>query len=209
MLKIDVLRDLLEIFQNKMSEFFKYFSFSVSLIIKFFSLLLAILCFLGCSSLVLEERTPVETHFSGRWILNVPLSEILEPDSSRENEDSSVRIFSKEIMRPNVADPFVFISHDFHVLDAKKISVELGLISAGLDYSPGVYRDVTFGQRRRGLWHVYAGWEDKELVIVSKADGLNVIERFAMLNPDRMRVVVNVRVEKEERRVVKVFDRSP
>ena len=83
------------------------------------------------------------------------------------------------------------------------------MASAGLDYSPGVYRDITFGQRRRGLWNVYAGWEKEELVIVSKADGLNVVERFAMLNPDRIRVVVDVRVEKEERRVVKVFDRSP
>ena len=192
-----------------MSDLFKCFGFSSSLISKNVLLLALVLYFLGCGSLVLEERTPVEAKFSGRWTLNAPLSGIFEMGSRKEKEVTSERIFSEEIMRPNIADPFVFISHDFHILDAKKIRVELGLASAGLDYSPGVYRDVTFGQRRRGLWNVYAGWEDEELVIVSKADGLNVVERFAMLNPNRMRVVVNVRVEKEERRVVKVFDRSP
>ncbi len=191
-----------------MNNTFDYFGFVSSLVLKISPLLGFGLCFLGCSSLVLEERTPSQTKFAGYWILNTTLSETLESNYKKEREDSSVRILSEEIMRPNVADPFVFISHDFHVLDATKISVELGIDSTGLDYDPGVYRDVTFGRRRKGLWNVYSGWEGEDFLIVSKADGLNVVERFAMLNSDRMRVIVDIRVEKEERRVVRVFDRS-
>ena len=167
-----------------------------------------IFCFCGCSSLVLEERTPAEINLSGHWILNSLISETLEPRNDQGNDGSSVRILSEGIMRPDIADPFVFISHDFHILEAKKISIELDLNSAGIDYSPGVYRDITFGERRRGLWNVYAGWEEEELVIVSKADGLDVVERFSMIDRERMQVVVNIRVEKDERRLVRMFDRS-
>ena len=191
-----------------MNNSISFFGIRKDLLIRFFFLLGFILYFLGCSSLVLEERTPADVHLSGHWVLNSVHSETPKPRNARANGGDSSRILSEDIMRPDIADPFVFISHDFHILEAKKISIELGLDSTGIDYTPGVYRDVTFGQRRRGLWNVYAGWEGEELVIVSKANGLNVVERFTMINSERIQVVVNMRVEKDERRVVRVYDRS-
>jgi len=108
----------------------------------------------------------------------------------------------------DLLDPFVFVSHDFHIIDAVSLTIELDPVSAGLSYQPGTYRDVSFGERRRGLWNIYAGWDGDELVILSRANDLQVMERMSLVNPNRLRVIVEIQAEKENRDFVKVFDRK-
>ena len=180
----------------------------VVLISKGFLFLGFAVCCLGCSGLELAERTPVGIDFSGIWKLNPGSSEGLDQMLSLDLKDVPSRIRTEEIVRTTQTDPFVFISHDFHILDAKKIYAELGVDSAGLRYEPGVYRDISFGEKKRGLWSIYAGWEGNEMVILSKASGLSVLERFALIDRNRLRIAVKIIAEKEERTIVKLFDRS-
>ena len=97
----------------------------------------------------------------------------------------------------DLLDPFVFVSHDFHVINAQSLTIELDPISAGLDYQPGTYRDVTFGERRRGLWDIYAGWDGDDLVILSRANKLQVMERISLISPNRLRIIVGIEAEKK------------
>ena len=90
----------------------------------------------------------------------------------------------------------------------RSLTIELDTVSAGLSYQPGTYRDVSFGERRRGLWNIYAGWDGDDLVILSRANNLQVMERMSLVNPKRLRVIVGIQTQKENRDFVKVFDRK-
>ena len=168
-----------------------------------------LLCLLGCSALDLDQRKPEKVDFSGHWELNLPLSEgVIENPRSRNDVFDSDLIKTEGLARADLLDPFVFVSHDFHIINAQSLTIELDPISAGLDYQPGTYRDVTFGERRRGLWDIYAGWDGDDLVILSRADKLQVRERISLVSPNRLRIIVGIEAEKKNRDFVKVFDRK-
>ena len=167
----------------------------------------AALCLTSCSTLDLNAKKPENIDFSGSWELNAFLSgEHLEKSRSQSPRQNSDLIRTEDIKRTDLSDPFVFVSHDFHIVDAQLLTIELDTLSVGLHYQPGTYRDVTFGQRRRGLWDIQAGWDDMELVILSRANNLKVIERITLVSPKRLRVTVNIEAEKKNRYFVKVFD---
>ena len=164
---------------------------------------------LGCSALDLDQRKPEKVDFSGRWVLNLPLSEGVTENSRPQNDVFDPdQIRTEGMASADLLDPFVFVSHDFHIINARSLTIELDPISAGLDYQPGTYRDVTFGVRRRGLWDIYAGWDGDDLVILSRADKLQVMERISLVSPNRLRIIVGIEAEKKNRDFVKVFDRK-
>ena len=163
----------------------------------------------SCSALDLDQRKPEEIDFSGHWVLNLLLSEgVIENSSSRNRVRPTDQIRTEGVANVDLLDPFVFVSHDFHIIDAVSLTIELDPVSAGLSYQPGTYRDVSFGERRRGLWNIYAGWDGDDLVILSRANNLQVMERMSLVNPKRLRVIVGIQAEKEKRDFVKVFDRK-
>ena len=162
----------------------------------------------GCSALDLGDRTPSGASFSGEWMLNISLSDSLEVGrEGLENKQAEYQIRSENLSRPQTSNPFVFISHDFNVLDADRLKIELGPDSVGLRYYPGVYRDVTFGTRDRGLWKVYSGWEDDQMVVLSLAKDLRVMERFSLVSQNRLKILIDINADKGKKSLVKVFDR--
>ena len=172
-------------------------------------LLSVLLCLVGCSALDLDHRKPEKVDFSGHWALNVSLSEgVIEDPQSRNDVFDSDQIKTEGMASADLLDPFAFVSHDFHIINARSLTIELDPISAGLDYQPGTYRDVTFGERRRGLWDIYAGWDGDDLVILSRANKLQVMERISLVSPNRLRIIVGIEAEKKNRDFVKVFDRK-
>ena len=164
---------------------------------------------MGCSALDLDQRKPEKVDFSGHWELNLPLSEGVTENSRPQNDvfDPN-QIRTEGMASADLLDPFVFVSHDFHIINAQSLTIELDPVSAGLNYQPGTYRDVTFGERRKGLWDIYAGWDGDDLVILSRADKLQITERYSPVSPNRLRIMVGIEVERENRDFVKVFDRK-
>ena len=118
------------------------------------------LCLTSCSALDLDQRKPEEIDFSGHWVLNLLLSEgATENSTSSKIVRAADQIRTEGMASADLLDPFAFVSHDFHIVDALSLTVELDPVSAGLSYQPGTYRDVSFGERRRGLWDIYSGWD--------------------------------------------------
>jgi hypothetical protein len=78
----------------------------------------------------------------------------------------------------------------------------------GVQHWPGVYRDVTWGQRERGLWRVYAGWERNDLLIQSTTKDMRVLERYQLINNTQLRVQITVRADGQTKELQRLYRRS-
>ena len=110
-------------------------------------------------------------------------------------------------MRIGDGSGFAFIAQDFQVLRADKLHIEQNPDSMGIRYNPGVYRDITWGERQRGLWEVNAGWEEDNLVIVSEANDLKVVERFRHADSGKLVIQVFIEADGEEMEFNRTFNR--
>jgi len=138
-------------------------------------LIAAALTLAGCGSVPLETRAPAGFDLSGRWQLVDALS-----DPAPAGRPLRRRGFS-----------LAFAAADFPVLQARRLSIEQNRDSMGVNYDGDDYRDVSWGERQRGLWQVNAGWLDGALMILSEAPDAEARE---VLRLDGDRLVVNVEV---------------
>ena len=170
----------------------------------------ATLLLTSCGGIELNEQNPANVRLTGTWQLNTAASDAT-PDlkdglrlaKGRKRNPSAIRI--REI-RGALGSGLAFIVHDFQVLSANRLEIELNHDSMGIQYEPGVYRDVSWGQRDRNLWEVYAGWEGNELVVISTANDMRVVERHARRG-DELHVSILIKADKEERTLKRVFTR--
>ncbi|MEM7098165.1 MAG: hypothetical protein AAF541_07895 [Pseudomonadota bacterium] len=171
------------------------------------TLVLSLSLLTGCSGIELDESNPAGADPSGVWILDFAESDQV-PDlrNHRARERRRVPDLADLRRRPAGAD-LPFVVHDFQVLSADKITIELNHDSMGVQYEPGVYRDVSWGKRERGLWSVYAGWDAGDLRILSETNDIDVDERF-ILRGDTLTVVVGIVADNDEFSYRRVFNRA-
>jgi len=165
----------------------------------------------GCSGIQLDAVNPTGVDLSGTWLIDF--------SSSDEVGDLRNRAPSKQLRRREssvgrearlaTGSGLAFVAHDFQVLGADKLDIELNRDSMGIHYRPGIYRDVSWGKRQRGLWKVNAGWEERTLVIVSEAKDLEVIERFVRSAPNTLQVHVFVEADGDKVEYTRTFNRRP
>ena len=77
----------------------------------------------------------------------------------------------------------------------------------GVQHFPGVYRDVSWGIKERGIWQVHAGWQEDVLVIASQTKGIDVLERYQLLDRNRLVVSVDIHADGNQRLVNLAFRR--
>jgi hypothetical protein len=96
------------------------------------------------------------------------------------------------------------VAQDFPLLVAREMRIEQDDRSMGIDYANGGYRDVTWGERRRGVWEVRAGWNEGVLHIYSEASDVSASEIW-QLSADGQRLDISISVrgnrDQEFRRV--------
>jgi hypothetical protein len=86
------------------------------------------------------------------------------------------------------------MTQDYPLLVAVKLSIEQDVRSMGIEFESGSYRDVTWGERKRGIWLVRAGWHEGDLHIYSKASDTSAVEVYR-LTDDGQRLLINIEVE--------------
>lgn len=168
------------------------------------------LVLLGCSGVELSPVNTAGVDFSGEWLIDFGASDQVPDLRNRAPRKQKRRLnptVRDEALRIGDGSGLAFVTHDFQVLHADKLQIEQNRDSMGIRYFPGVYRDVTWGTRQRGLWEVYAGWEEQELVIISEAKDLKVSERFARVATDVLVVNVSVDADGEEMDIKRTFRR--
>ena len=163
----------------------------------------------ACGGLNLETTPSQPTNLSGLWQLDVGASDSSEGLKNRPSRglgrNQSVR---EEIQRISRGSGLAFIAQDFQVLKAKRLKIEQGSDSMGVQHWPGVYRDVTWGERERGLWTVYAGWEQNDLLIQSTTKDMRVLERYQLIKNGQLRVLISVKADGETKELQRFFRRG-
>lgn len=173
---------------------------------------LALLVFLylgGCGGLQLESSPSRSIPLSGTWLVDTAssddVSSAMRPDGRRGDDRLSTRA---EIERIRRGSGLAFVAYDFQVLEARRMIIELAEDSMGVKHEPGVYRDVSWGERERGIWEVQAGWEEDVLVVASRTNGISVVERYQLLAPNRLQVTLHIRADGNKRQVQRYFRRQ-
>lgn len=135
------------------------------------------LCLAACGATPLEPEAPPAFDLGGRWVL-LDVASDSAPDRHRLRARGGM---------------LSFVTQDFPVIRATELEIEQGPDSMGIRYDGENYRDVSWGERRRGLWEVRAGWHEGRLLILSKASDADAEEVFT-LSPDGSRLTIDTRI---------------
>ena len=150
----------------------------------------------GCAGgVTLDPNPPPDFSLAGVWVLDP-----LDSDSAPKPRQLRKRGFG-----------IAMAAQDFPVINTRRMRIEQSADSVGIEYDDGVYRDLSWGVRRRGLWEVNAGWEeDGQLLILSEASDAKASEALHLMNAGQ-RLVVHVQVSADGQtlRLVRTFIRQP
>ena len=146
----------------------------------------------ACGQIPLDENAPARFDLTGHWV------QADRPTAERSNASGG----DSERRRSGIASGFM--AQDFPLLVAQEMRIEQDDRSMGIEYTSGNYRDVTWGERRRGVWEVRAGWNEGALHIYSKASDVSASEIW-QLSADGQRLDISISVrgnrDQEFRRV--------
>jgi len=139
---------------------------------RFSSTILAglIVSMIGCMGVPLDDQPPADFDLSGRWV-----SAAGDRGSSSDSRSG-------------------FMTQDFPLLVSKELRIQQDARSMGIEYERGKYRDVTWGDRKRGVWEVRAGWHEGNLHIFTEAPDTSAIEVW-QLSEDGRQLVIDVEVK--------------
>lgn len=153
----------------------------------------------------LDTNVPVGFDLAGHWVVD-ELASDPPPDikAIRRREDrQAVRD------RPSKAGgSAAFVVQDFPVLAAASLHIEQDRDSMGIRYGETIYRDISWGERKRDFWTVKTGWEEGSLAVRSTRGGVRGRETFTLEDGGkRLRVAVQVKTAGENIDSVRVFHR--
>ena len=163
----------------------------------------------ACSGLQLESSPIRSVPLSGAWVIDTEASDDVNTAMKLHAKWGDDRLSARaEIQRIRRGSGLAFVFYDFQVLEAQRITIELSQDSMGVKHEPGVYRDVSWGKRERGIWEVQAGWEEDVLVVASKTNDIDVVERYRLLAPNRLQVTLDIRADGNKRQIQRYFRRQ-
>ncbi len=132
----------------------------------------------GCGNVPLEPTAPGDFDLSGVWVLD-------DETTLGAGEGRSLRSG--------------FMTQDFPLLVARQMRIEQDARSMGIEYERGSYRDVSWGERRRGIWEVRAGWHEGALHIYSEAPDTSASEVWSLSeNGERLEINIQVRGNRDQ-----------
>ena len=167
----------------------------------------------GCSAPRLSPEVRAGFNLTGTWTLDASRSDA-PPSATRlvdQMDHELIRGSRDRDLYRQIGDGavFAFIGQDFPVLLAERLQIEQSEESMGIHYEPGSYRDVSFGEKERGLWTVSAGWNaEGQFIIYSDSDDIRGIETHELMDPSTLRVRLSVRADGGDLDLVRTFVRK-
>ncbi len=162
----------------------------------------------GCGQVPLEESAPEQFDLSGYWVqADNPRG---AEGGNRSGHDSGG---AQRGSRPSGGGTggrmtSGFMAQDFPLLVAREMRIEQDARSMGIEYATGNYRDVSWGERRRGVWEVRAGWNEGALHIYSEASDISAAEIW-QLSADGQQLDISISVKGQRNQEFhRVFRRS-
>ena len=171
-------------------------------------IVIALAAVTGCGGLQLDTAPSRDVLLTGTWVVDSAASDdvgsAMRPDAKFADRRRQMST-AAEIQRIRRGSGLAYVAHDFQVLDAKRMRIELDSDSMGIQHYPGIYRDISWGTRERGIWQVQAGWDDDVLVVASKTRGINVLERYQLQGPTRLVVSLDIEADGNVRSINRSF----
>ena len=162
----------------------------------------------GCGSVPLETQAPTGFDLNGHWVINLALSDPAPNERRLQAQADRALLEIERIGQRRRMGMLAFVTSDFPVLASKSMIIEQDALSMGIRYESGTYRDVSWGQRRRGLWEVEAGWAEEGLIIASKADDARATETMRLRKGGRqLAISIEIKSAGDALSTVRVFDR--
>ena len=162
----------------------------------------------GCGGIPLDDRAPAGFDLGGQWVLNAAESD--PPPDAQSIQNRADRAFAEGREGRSRGGAFAFIAQDFPVLQSKSMVIEQNRDSMGIRYDRGAYRDVSWGERRRGVWKMSAGWFEGDLIILSKAADARARETMRLAADGRsLTVLIEVESEGQTVTATRTFERVP
>lgn len=145
----------------------------------------------GCTSAPPAVDVPPSFNLSGNWQL-VPGQSDVPPT----------------LLQLRARGGFLhLVTSDFCTLEARSLRIEQDAQSMGIACDEGTWRDVSWGERRRGLWQVQAGWLEDALVILSDAQDARASESFRLEGDRLLTIVIELEAGGERIAITRTFTR--
>ena len=158
----------------------------------------------GCGQIPLEDSAPERFDLSGRWVQ----ADNPAQSGGNNSQDSGDPQRPPRGGRDTNSMASGFMAQDFPLLVAGQMRIEQDARSMGIEYARGSYRDVTWGERRRGVWQVRAGWHEGALHIYSEASDISAAEIW-QLSADGQRLDISISVRgNRDQKFHRVFRRA-
>ena len=162
----------------------------------------------GCGSVPLDPEAPAGFDLNGHWVINLALSDPAPNERRLQAQADRALLEMDRMGQRRRMGMLAFVTADFPVLASKSMIIEQDAQSMGIRYESGAYRDVSWGERRRGLWEVEAGWTEEGLVIASKADDARATETMRLRKSGRqLAISIEIKSAGDGLSAVRVFDR--
>jgi hypothetical protein len=156
------------------------------------SALLLALVITGCGTNPPAVEVPATFDLSGNWQL-VPSQSDVPPT----------------LLQLRARGGFLhLVTSDFCTLEARALRIEQDARSMGIACDAGTWRDVSWGERRRGLWVVQAGWLQDALVILSKAEDANASETFRLDGNRVLTILIELEAGGERIAITRTYTRT-
>jgi hypothetical protein len=164
---------------------------------------LAIAALAGCSHLA--AVSPAGVDLSGSWQLDRSRSDAPPPPPRpHDDEESHGSMGGSPEGPPRFHGPAPLMP----MVAATRMTIVQDRDSMGIDYPNQQYRDVKWGEQKRSLYVVDAGWDHDRLIIETKSQPMTIRETYS-LSPDRdtLTLVIDLTEKRGDRHVTRTFTR--
>ena len=169
----------------------------------------ALLLFAVCACSHLGTVAPAGVDLSGTWVLDARRSDSTPPLGHRrsEAEQEEDRGGSYGGAPSRFGGPTPLLS----MISANQMTIGQDPQSMGIEYPNQPYRDIKWGEQKRGLFTIDAGWEAQRLIIVTKSQPMTVQEVYSLSDAgDTLTLEVALTSKRiGDRHVTRVFTRKP
>ena len=154
----------------------------------------------------LETASPAGVDLSGVWQLDQQHSDVPPPPPRPHDSDEPHQGMAGGEGPPRFHGP----APPLPMIAARRMTIAQDRDSMGIDYPNQPYRDVKWGEQKRSLYVVDAGWDHDRLIIETKSQPMTVRETYS-LSPDRntLTLLIEINEKRGDRRLTRVFNRAP
>jgi hypothetical protein len=157
----------------------------------------------ACSHL--ETVSPAGVDLSGTWLLDQRHSDT-PPPPPRPHESDESHAGTNGEAPPRFHGPAPLLP----MIAATRMTITQDRNSMGVDYPNQPYRDVKWGEQKRSLYVVDAGWDKDRLIIETKSQPMTARETYS-LSDDRntLTLLIDLTDRHGDRHITRVFTRAP